>query len=86
MTLLMIVLGGACIVGIVAIINNSRSPSPNTARNPSPARRRSAASGGRDSGAPGYAYVGGVDGAGADCGSADSGGGGCDGGGGGGGD
>ena len=84
MALLVIVLGGACIVGIVAIINNSRNPW-NTARNPSPARRRYAASGGRDSGAPGYAYIGGVDGAGADCGSADSGGG-CDGGGGGGGD
>ena len=70
MTALVIVLGLACIVGMVAIINN--------ARNPSPTQRRSTAGGG-DTGA-GYGYM---DGGGADCGPGDSGGG-CDGGGGGG--
>ncbi len=69
MTALVIVLGLACIVGIVAIINNGR--------NPTAALRRSA-NGGGDTGT-GYGYM---NGGGADCGPGDSGGG-CDGGGGG---
>ena len=76
MSALVIVLGLACIVGIVAIISSENGRTASAARK----RSEDGGRGGADSTA-GYGFV---DGSGADCASADSGGG-CDGGGDGGG-